>query len=421
MHQKIDIKYFLKNIQHKGFFHLLSANVMIQLFGFASQLFVAGILSPEDVGRIKIIQTYLALFSIIAGMGFNASTLKICSEGRSESDNQRYLKASIIFTITSTIIVYVIILLLNSLKVFSSDALIRWLIPLGLLPVVTNTLFMLFISYFQAIKEVKLFSNLTVMNKLLSIITILVMTYYFGIKGYYVAFNISFALMVVVAYGWMRRKILWNTDLPLKSLFEDHWKYAKSSLFANIVSEASAYIDIILLSFLISDMQEIGFYSFALTLTIALRIFPATVHQITIPYFSSFKNQKDDFIRIFKRYNILLYVVVAISLLLFVFVIPELISFIFKGKYDASYQYLVLLSIGWSIRNLIQLQSAAIFGLGKIQYNAYTSLFALIGNLIIYPISIYYFGIIGAAYASISSGLIMWMASRYYYHKAIKS
>ena len=84
---KSDIKIFLRKIQEKGFFHLLSANILIQIFAFASQLFVAGILSPEDIGRIKIIQTYLSVFSVIAGMGLNASTLKICSEGREHKEN----------------------------------------------------------------------------------------------------------------------------------------------------------------------------------------------------------------------------------------------------------------------------------------------------------------------------------------------
>jgi O-antigen/teichoic acid export membrane protein len=414
------ISYFLRNIRQKGFFHLLSANILIQLFAFVSQLFVAGILSAEDIGRIKIIQTYLSIFSIIAGMGFNASTLKICSEHKSKQQLSEYFNSAFVFTLISSSLVYGIVLLLNYLEIISKDKLIQVLIPLGMFPLITNSLFLLFIGLFQARKEIKLFSNITVLNKITSIIGIIILSYYWGIKGYYLAYNLSYILMVFVVFFTIKRIVPISFKSFKRIILKEHWHYAKASTLSNIIAETSAYIDIILISFLIKDMIEIGYYSFALTLTIVLRLFPSTVQQITIPYFSSFKSNRAEFLNIFKRYNRLLYIVVFISLLFFMLITPPLVSYIFNGKYDQSFYYLTFLAIGWSIRNLNQLQSAAIFGLGKIHYNAYTALFALLGNMIIYPIAIYYFGLTGAAYASISSGIIIWFASRYYFRKAVK-
>jgi len=409
-----------KNFFKKGFFHLLSANALIQLFAFASQLFVAGILSPDDVGRIKIIQTYLAIFSIIAGLGFNSSTLKICSEGRTEGETSKYFINGFIFTIISSSIVYLVILLLNNFHIFSSDQLITALIPIGLFPLISNSLFSVLMSYFQAKKSIKLLSNHTIINKLLSIIGIIILTYYFGIKGYYIAFNLSLIIMAVVAFLSAKRKH------PFKIIFDkqtlpEHWKYAKLSTFANIVAETSAYVDILLITFLIKDMREIGYYSFALTLTTIIKLIPVTVQQITIPYFSSFQSSKQKFISLFKTYNQLLFLVIGITLIIFLLVLPGFIDWIFSKKYHQSIPYFLPLAIGWSIRSGTQLQSAAIFGLGKIQYNAYAALYALIGNIIIYPITIHYWGLMGAAFASIPSGLIILSASRYYYKKAIKT
>jgi O-antigen/teichoic acid export membrane protein len=414
------ISYFLKNIRQKGFFHLLSANILIQVFAFASQLFVAGILSAEDIGRIKIIQTYLSIFSIIAGMGFNASTLKICSEHKSKQQLSEYFNSAFVFTLISSSFVYGIVLLINYLEILSKDRLIQVLIPLGMFPLISNSIFMLFIGLLQARKEIKLFSNITVLNKTISIIGIIILSYYWGMKGYYVAYNLSYILMIFVIFISIKKIVPISFKAFKRNIIKEHWHYAKASTFSNIIAETSAYIDIILISFLIKDMVEIGYYSFALTLTIALRLFPSTVQQITIPYFSSFKSDKTEFLHIFKRYNQLLYVVVFISLFIFLFIIPPVISHIFKGKYDQSFIYLVFLAIGWSIRSLIQLQSAAIFGLGKIQYNAYTALYALAGNIIIYPLAIHFFGLTGAAYASISSGIIIFIASRFYFKKVVK-
>lgn len=416
------IHHLIKQIRKKGFFHLLSANILIQIFAFASQLFVAGILSPEDIGRIKVIQTYLSIFSIVAAMGFSSSTLKICSETDKQADHAKYFNAAFLFTLISTILVYAVILMINHFGIISSDKLIKALIPIGLFPIITSSIFTLHISYFQAIKEVKLFSKLTVINKIISIVGIIIFSYYWGIKGYYYAYNLSLIVLVFVAAYIIRKKIgSYSFNFDVKYMFKEHWKYSKTSQLSNIISEVSSYIDILLISFLVHDLKEIGYYSFALTACIALRIVPSTVQQITIPYFSSFSKSKEKFIKVFKRYNILLHLIVIVILILFVIFVPPFISFVFKGKYDPSIQYLIILAFGWSLRHVNLLQGGAIFGLGKISYNAKISFLTLVGNLIIYPIAIHYWGLMGAAFASIPNGLIVWIFSNYYYRKAIKT
>ncbi len=413
---KLDL---FKNIQEKGFFHLLTANTLIQFISFGSQLFVAGILASDDIGRIKIVQTYLSVFLIFAGMGFNASTLKLCSENRTLAEQETLFRSALLFTIISTISTYIIVLILNFFSIFSSDTLIKWLIPLGLFPIISNSIFMVFVSYFQATKKIKLISKITISNKLISIFGIIVFTLLMGIKGYYIAYNLSLIIMLVVCFKIYGVKLS-NKLFSFKKLpqFKLHWHYSKTSMFAYLLSEISAYIDIILLSAFIIDMHQIGYYSFALTLTVIIRLFPNTVQQITIPYFSSLSSLKDEFRIAFKRYNRILYAIVIITLVSLLIVTPTLVNIVFNGKYDESMNFFSYLAIGWSLRQLAQLQNGAIFGLGKIQYNLYTSAITLIFNIIIISIFLHYFGIVGAAYASIPGGLVFILSSSYYYRKA---
>jgi len=409
----------LQNIRQKGFFHLLSANLLIQVVAFFSQLFVAGILSPDDIGRIKVIQTFLSIFSVVAGMGFSSSTLKLCSENRSTEDQTALFRSALFFTILSTVSMYIIILILNLFGIFSSDKLIQWLIPLGLFPIITNSLFIVFISYFQAIKKIKLLSKLTISNKLISIIGIILLSYFWGIKGYYVAYNISFLFILLICFQVLSsvfsKQFFSRTNF---SQFSTHWYYAKPSMMSYLLSETSAYVDILLISYFVKDMHQIGYYSFALTITVIFRLFPSTVQQITIPFFSLLADKKTDFIIAFKRYNRILYGVVAITLIVALILVPPMIHLIFKGKYDMSMPYFPLLAIGWSLRQLAQLQNGAIFGLGKIHYNVKVSLITLVFSVVAIGISLYYFGLIGAAYASIAGGLVHLISSSYYYQKA---
>lgn len=415
--QKIKIQ-IIQN-SSRGFFHLLSANVLIQIVAFASQLFVAGILSPDDVGRIKVIMTFLSVFSVVGSMGFNGSTLKLCSENRTQAEVQQIFSAGVLFTLISTIAFYLLAILLNSFGLFSSDKMIKWLIPMGLFPLITNSVFMVLVAYFQAIKEIKIMSRITIINKLISIAAIVLLTWLLGIKGYYIAYNISFIIMLIVGMRLLKADFSFQKN-ELRANLRTHLTYSKPSLLANLMSEISAYADIFVINYLLSDMHEIGYYSFALTLTVTLRIFPATVQQMATPYFSGFSADKDQFKTIFTKYNRLLYVVILVTLALALLAGSFLIKTIFSGKYDAAIPYFMFLCVGWSIRLMTQLQSAAIFGLGKLHYNAWISLISLIFNVILYVIFVRNFGAIGAAWASIPAGVVILVTSRIFMNRALR-
>jgi PST family polysaccharide transporter len=138
------------------------------------------------------------------------------------------------------------------------------------------------------------------------------------------------------------------------------------------------------------------------------------------PYFSGLANDRNHYVQVFKKYNRQLYLVVGVSLLLAVLAGPFLIRIIFAGKYDPSIPFFVLLSVGWSISLLNQLQSAAIFGLGKIRYNAWSSFISLIFNIFIYVLFVHWYGAIGAAWASIPAGIVMTLTSALFLRKAIR-
>lgn len=415
---------FLKNIEKKGFFNLLSANILIQIVSFASQLFVAGILSPEDVGRIKILQTWLSIFSIIGSMGFASSTLKLCSENRSEKETNSVFKAGIIFTLLSTVSAYVFVVLLNFLGFISQDNVIKCIVPLALFPLISNALLNIFVSYYQAKREIKLISNITSFNKILAVLLIVGFTFLMGIKGYYIGLNLATILLITVVFFIAKRDNLFNKQhsFSLKPLFHLHWNYARPSFLAVLLADLTAYADILIINYLmVSDIKNIGFYSFALTLTVAVRVLPATVQQITIPYFSSFSNDKIRFVEVFKRYSKLLILIVLGTLFLILVVTSPVIHLLFKGKYDYSMIYFYPLAVGWSIRQYNQIQAAALFGAGAISKIAYSQFFSLLINVVIILVSLYFWGILGVAYSSILCAAFEVLIFKSYVNKFIRN
>ncbi len=419
MKQKIlEIKEIVKDSNRKGFFHLISANLLIQLFAFLSQLFVAGLLSVEDIGRIKVIQTLLAIFSIFAGMGLNVSILKLCSEkNRTDNDKKNLFRAALKFNLISGVIVYFVVVILGHFKLFSDDLRLNSLLPLALPALISNPIFMLFVAYTQANKNIKLMSAITSINRLASIAAIILLTWLFSIEGYWIAYNISLASMVVFSLIYFRKE--YNPQEKNTGNLKIHAPHAKPSVLANIFSESSAYMDILIISMMVADQKQLGYYSFAVTLTIMLRVIPMSIQQISAPYFSGLSDRKEIFMQNFRKYNRLLLLIVAGTFIIVELFVPDLMHWIFKGKYDPSMVYFKILAIGWSIRQLMHIQSAAIFGAGKIKYNTYVSIISAFSNVVIYYFALQSWGLIGLSYATILSGIIIYASSFVFFKKIV--
>lgn len=411
----------IKYLKQNGFFQLFSANILIQLFSFASQLIIAGILSPEDIGRVKVIQTFLLIFSIIGSAGLNNSTLKLCSENENSERINGVFRSAFFFTIFSSTVVYLLIVLFSVIGLISADAIINQLIPIGLFPIITNSIFNLYIVYSQSTRKIKLLSTLNLTNKIISIFAIIILTAILKLKGFFIAYNLSFLLMIIVCIIYFPINLSFRKfKSEYKNFFFLHRKYAGISTISSLFNELGAYIDIFLISYLVKDMEQIGYYSFALTLTVATRIFPSTIQQITIPYFSARSGDKKLFYETYYQYRKILWIGIFIILLFSLLIFPPLLNLVFDYKYNNSMPYFYLLIIGWSIRQTVQLQSGAIFGLGKINYNLVISTSVILVNLAIYTLMINWLQLQGAAYASLISGVFIVLITRHFFNKSLK-
>lgn len=413
------IKELLKSFYHKGFYHLLSANALTQIVAFASQLLIAGIISPDDLGRIKIIQTYAALFTIVAGFGFNASTLKLCAENDDTQTRHHFFSSAFWFTFLSSAICYLLAVVLNQFNLLSSDTHITKLIPLGFLPVIETALFAIFISYFQAIKRIKTLSGLTIGNKLLSMLIIVVGTFFMGIKGYYIAYNSSLLIMLILCLRLIRPVSFKKIYHEASNYLKKHLTYAKPSVLAYLLSETSAFVDILLINYLCHDIREIGFYSFAVTVCVVFRLLPSTVQQISIPYLTSLQHDKKSFCNAYKKYNRLLIAAIVVTLAMALVLYQPLLHFIFQTKYDGSISFFPFIAIGWSFRQAALLQTGAVFSLGKIKYNTYTSTIGLVASILSIYLGIHFFGLMGACYGAVLSGFILLISSYFFFKKSI--
>lgn len=396
----------LSDVGRMGFFHLLSANFFVQLITFSSGLFVAWILTPEQIGQIKVLQTYSGVAIIIAGLGFNTSVLKLCSEKRPPGEKQFLYNRAFRYTLLAVMVSYALFSFAAYLGIASNDDTINKLLPFFFIALIPNTINYLQMAYLQALKRIKELAKIQGLTKILSVAFIIGLTYFFNIEGF-IASTILSGLITLVLMLRKTTEISENIKpIDIKKPFSTHWFFAKYSFLANALGNISMYLDIFILNFFITDRTELGYYGFAVTLVVGLRLLTATVQQITSPYFSEKSSDFKEWRRIFKKYNFL-FKIISISIALFtISTIKPIIHLLFSGKYDASVFYFQLLTIVWAIRNLYTLKGVAIWGLGRININFYTSLIIFPINAIIMYFAIKNYGTLGAAYGSIIGALI---------------
>jgi O-antigen/teichoic acid export membrane protein len=410
----------IHDVGKKGFFHLLSANILIQATGFASQFFVAWILTPADIGTIKLLQSYANIASIAASFGFNSSVLKLCSESRSFPERKYLYSIAVRYTIASSFVTLILFIVASRLGIFSSDtSLFPYFTIYGFI-VVALALNNLQSSYLQALKKIQLMSKIQASTKLVTIFLIIGMTFFLKLDGYFTAILIGSYIAIGVFFFRIRSLHSEYAAEIHANGFRLHWFYAKYSFLSNFVYQIYLAIDVILVNRLVTDKTNIGFYSFALMLIIPFEVLRGTVQQIVTPYFSQKADDRKEYSRVITKYNKLLLVLSICVATIAVTIVPPFIHFVFIGKYDSSVGFYQILMIAWTIRCFYSIKSYAIWGLGKIDINFLIVLLTIVPSLLMIYYLIKIMGTTGAAIGVIGSELVLLVINEYFFRKYLK-
>jgi len=395
----------LTDIYRKGFFHLFSATALIYLIEFGSQMFVAGILIADDFGRIKSLQTFAAVGVIIAGLGFNTSILKLCSEKDMSADEKQTLFASAFkSTLLFSFITLLLSILLSFFKLISSDILTNNLFVYYSLTIPLIALNNLLIAYYQALKEFKKISVLLVIARLLHVLIIVLLTYLFGLNGFVLGIIIGFLMSTLLLV--FKTSFLKSWKKTMKVHFYKNWNLAKFAFSGNIINALSLYLDVFFLNHLVNDPEEFGFYSFALTLIVGLRIVTYTAQQFVTPYYSEYSSNDIQILKAFKKSNRIFGATILFIGVLSVVVVPFVIHLLFDGKYDGSMFYFQVLTLGWGIRSWISLKGPFLLAIGYIRINFKMALIIFIVSIIPYWYLVKTYKIDGALYGQVFVSII---------------
>jgi len=412
------IKEIIKDTYSKGFFHLFSANSLIQVIEFGSQFFVAWILLADDIGRIKSFQSFSSIAVIIAGIGFNSSILKLCSEKETPLiEKQVLFSAGIKATLLFSFLTLITILGLSKFNFISNDSITNRLFIYYSLSVPLVALNNLLIAYYQALKAFKKVSVLLVIARLIHVTLIIGLTYLFKLKGFVVGVVLGFLISSIILI--LKTDFLVGWKKTRKEHYLKNWNLAKYAFLAQAVNMTTLYLDVFILNHLIEDTQEFGYYGFALTLIAGLRVIVSTIQQFVIPFFSEFSSNQEQSVKAFKRANNLFTLIVLGTAVVSFFLIPLLIPFLYSGKYDDSMKYFQFLIISWVIRSLPGLKSPFMFANGYVKIIFYNMLLVLFISALPYWYLIKTYKINGALYGQLFTAIVFFIVVNISYKRVL--
>lgn len=401
------LKYWALDLNNLGFYHVLSVNMLLKLFGFASQLFVAWWLTTEEIGQFSIMQSFLMYIILLGGLGFNTSTLKLCSEKRSIAEKILIHKKALLYSLFLSIASVIIFLILNFYGFLIQN--IRMRIPFSLvilsaIPMVLNGIDT---SYLQALREFKKLAAINFIARIITLVLLFALTYSFGLYGLIIANIIGNILTTFLQYRIIlkiNKKLIIETNIEKNNsnIYNLHIKYSLTSFFTNIVYMASAYIDMLIINYIAKDIPyEVGRYAFVMLILSFFLMISDSVRQVIIPLFSENSNCYSAWISIYNKYKKIL--IISYSFIGFTgfIVIPYLVNFVYGDKFGNIQLLLFLLILSWFQNSITSFLSSAIFGAGELKINFYNGLIILPIAIILKYLMILHLSILGAAISTL--------------------
>lgn len=158
-------------------------------------------------------------------------------------------------------------------------------------------------------------------------------------------------------------------------------------------------MDIFMLNYLIKDRVSFGYYSLSTIFILGMNYITSTVQTIATPYFSEKSNDKEEFLRVLRKYEkLMVFLALGVSAILFL-IVPTFIKVIYGNNYAIAGTYFRILILKYFFWSCYALLGVAILGLGKMRYNFFSNSISVPVSLILSYLFISYYGAIGAAVA----------------------
>ncbi|NOV00008.1 flippase [Paenibacillus planticolens] len=399
-----------------GFFHLLSANLLLQIAGFGGQILLTRIVPVDDIGRIRVVQSFFGIITILASAGVSTTILKLCSEKITEKTKNEILNQGILICTITSVLSIIVVFVIARLGGFSNDNAINSIMQLYMLLIPLFAFTNLFVAYLQSQKKIHKMSKVQSYSRVLIILLSTFTAFLFGIYGYVIGLVVSNVLTFIVLIMVIKRdmKFVFFTKSGSETT-KKMLKFSGLALATSISWQALQSIGIIMANYMNVDSHEIAYYGIGTLIITTMMIIPSTITQIMVPYISEKHDDRLEINRLLKKYEQRVIIVMFVVVILSYLILPILIPFAFGVNYINSIPYFKVLLIGLLFWSMYSPKHNTLMSIGRIDLNLYANIISVVINVVLNFILIRYLGMLGIALASSITLIIAYFVNISFY------
>ncbi|RLD40536.1 MAG: hypothetical protein DRI86_15110 [Bacteroidetes bacterium] len=390
-------------------------NLSIKLVGFILLPLYTTYLTTSDYGLLAIIEA-VAQFSI-AILGFRLSTAMLRWATAEKNDDKQ---KSIIFTalfssmiiLTPFIISFIVFANYLSEVIFSTSQFVTYIYLIAVF--IAFEIYNLFLLDLLRLRDKSIFYVVIVLLKLtinLGLNIYFVAYMQIGVEGIMYSMVISSIVFSIMTLPFLLSQIIFKYD---NKTAKEMFNYGFPLIFATISSMILTLADRFVIKHFYS-LSEVGIYNLGYKLSSVINVVIIQSFQMGfLPIaFKKFDqpNAKEFFSKVLTYFTfILILAIISIS-----FYSKEIIILLAKDTtYYEAYKIVPFISYTFLIKGVYYIFSLGLHFVKKTKYNSFIVLIGAIVNLILNFTIIPYYGIYGAAVASIISSIIIMLLYYYY-------
>ena len=406
----------------QGIFQMFSANVLNNAINLISNMALTRLLTKEEYGIWSYVTNIYMYLHLVNGFGLSGGALQFAIENRDSRKKYEYFKYCVIFGFLLDFVIVIAVIGIAGFTEFAFERAREYLQSfIGI--IILQYAFMMLTSILRCDERIPEYAGALNRNT--------VLTAFFtcagagiGIEGIIVGKYLAVILSLIELSFRLKdqiKKVAAASLLPL-NLTKELWRFSIIMCICSALNTVMYLIDTTMIGALIKDAGEIATYKVATMIPNALGFIPSSVLVYVVPKVITHRDDarwmKSNIRKIFGGMGAFNFFIVA-ALVLFA---PLILSVISGRAYISSAPAFRVLCVGYFVSGTFSsLSVQLIAALRKVRFSLFISVITCVLDVVFNYAFITKFGSIGAAYATLSTIVVVAAVSFGYFVNFVRS
>lgn len=383
----------LGRVWRSGVLHMLVSLTFVQGLTFATQVAAARFLSVADFGTVRVIETFLLITFVPAGLGMITVIVKAAAETPDEQQRHKLLFNALLLTSTASLIASLALQAVFPLLGFTAQtsaylALTAWLLA-------AMNISRVGVGYFQGLKQIQRMAATNIWFSLIAFALTISGAASGGLSGWAIG-RIAGQCLFAAAIVWtLRAAIRPKIDLRLlKSLAG----LGTLTGLAYAVDSIASSADVLYLEQLLNNTQQVGVYGAANIVIVGGLLLPLAISSVAFPHLAEHAADRPRLLAT-ARTTLMRTTLVMLPISVGLYLCAPLLTWVIGEAYAPAVPLLQIMCLGLLPSAVRLVLSTWLFAIGRPNGSSLANVLGIVVNLgaIVWLVPI--MGITGAAWA----------------------